>query len=147
MLLSYSISGRLLLNLCIMSHRGNHLSVLYDKIPVFYALKYPKFTTITFYPSAWRPNPLLTSANCTTSSWPYAHFNVIFTHVTITTKISGTNMKVFRVFGIRSSEKKLTFSLTLIRLDFLREALQVSLNARQQLLFPAFIMVWSLIGN
>ena len=31
-----------------MSHRGNHLSVFYDKIPVFYALKYPKFTTITF---------------------------------------------------------------------------------------------------
>ena len=59
--------GRLLLNLCIMSHRGNHLSVLYDKIPVFYALKYPKFTTITFYPSAWRPNPLLTLPNCTIS--------------------------------------------------------------------------------
>ena len=28
--------------------QGNHLSVLYDKIPEFYALKYPKFTTITF---------------------------------------------------------------------------------------------------
>ena len=93
MLLSYSISGWLLLNLCIMSHRGNHLSILYDKIPVFYALKYPKFTTITFYPSAWRPNPLLTLPNCTTSSWPHAHFNDIFTHVTI----SDTNMKVSRV--------------------------------------------------
>ena len=67
MLLSYSISGRLLLNLCIMSHRGNHLSVLYDKIPAFYALKYPKFTTMTFYPSAWRPNPLLTLPNCIAS--------------------------------------------------------------------------------
>ena len=145
MLLSCNISGRLLLNLC-MSHRGNHCMIKYLYF-MHYARKYPKFTTITFYPSAWRPKPLLTSANCTTSSGPYAHFNVIFTHVTITTKISGTNMKVFRVFGIRSSEKKLTFSLTLIRLDFLREALQVSLNARQQLLFPAFIMVWSLIGN
>ena len=31
-----------------MSHSGNHLSVLCDKIPVFYALKYPKFTAITF---------------------------------------------------------------------------------------------------
>ena len=51
----------------LVSHRGNHLSVLYDKIPVFYALKYPKFTTITFYPSAWRPNPLLTLPNCTIS--------------------------------------------------------------------------------
>ena len=37
-------------NLCIMSDSGNHLSVLYDKIPVFYALKYPEFATITFYP-------------------------------------------------------------------------------------------------
>ena len=54
--LSYSISGWILLNLCMMSHRGNHLPFLYDKIPVFYALKYPKYTTITFYPSAWRPN-------------------------------------------------------------------------------------------
>ena len=52
LLLSYNISGRLLLNLCIMSHRGNHLSVLYDKIPVFHALKYPKFKTIAFYESA-----------------------------------------------------------------------------------------------
>ena len=31
MLLLYNISRRLLLNLCIMSHRGNHLSVWYDK--------------------------------------------------------------------------------------------------------------------
>ena len=61
-----------------MSHRGNYLSALYDKIPVFYALKHPKFTTITLYPSAWRP---------------HAHFNDIFSHVTI----SGTNMKVSRV--------------------------------------------------
>ena len=59
--------GRLLLNLCIMSHKRNHLSVLFDKIPVFYVLKYPKFTTITFYPLAWRPNPLLTLPNCTIS--------------------------------------------------------------------------------
>ena len=73
--------------------KRNHLSVVYDKIPVFYALKYPKFTTITFYPSAWRPNPLLTLPNCTNSSWPHAHFNDIFTHVTV----SGTNMKVSRV--------------------------------------------------
>ena len=43
MLLLYITSGRLLLNLRIMSHCGNHLSVFYDKIPVFYALKYPKF--------------------------------------------------------------------------------------------------------
>ena len=27
-----------------MSHRGKHLSVLHDRIPVFYSLKYPKFT-------------------------------------------------------------------------------------------------------
>ena len=93
MLLSYSISGRLLVNLCIMSHRGKHLSVVYDKIPVFYARKCVKFTTITFYPSEWRPNPLLTMPNCTTSSWPHAHFNDNFTHVTI----SVTNMKVNRV--------------------------------------------------
>ena len=45
------------------SHSGNHLSVL---IPVFYALKYSKFTTITFT------------------------LNDIFTQVTIATKISGT---------------------------------------------------------
>ena len=32
------------MNLCIMSHRGKHLSVLHDRIPVFYSLKYPKFT-------------------------------------------------------------------------------------------------------
>ena len=89
----YNTSGRLLLNLCIMSHRGNHLSVLYDKIPVLYALKYPKFTTITFYPSAWGSNSLLTSSSCTISSWPHAHFKYIFTHVTITTKILGTNIK------------------------------------------------------
>ena len=69
----------------LVSHKGNHLSVLYDKIPVFYALKYPKFTTITFYPSPWRPNSI--------SSWPLAHFNNIFNNVTI----SGTNMKVSRV--------------------------------------------------
>ena len=87
MLSSYSISGRLLLNLCIMSHRGNHLSVLYDKIPVFYALKYPKFTTITFYSSSWRPNPLLTLPNCTVS---------LLDGMRILT-ISGTNMKVSRV--------------------------------------------------
>ena len=93
MLLSYSISGRLLLNLCIMSHRGKHLSFVYDKIPVFYALKYLKFLTITFYPPAWRPNPLLTLPNCTTPSWLHAHFNDIFTRVTI----SVTNMKVSRV--------------------------------------------------
>ena len=48
MLLSYSISGRLLLILSIMSHMENHLSVLYDKIPVFYAIKYRKFATIAF---------------------------------------------------------------------------------------------------
>ena len=30
----------------------NHPTVLYDKIPVFYTLKYFKFPTITFYPSA-----------------------------------------------------------------------------------------------
>ena len=82
---------------------------LYGKIPVFYALKYPKFTTITFYPPAWRTSPLLTSPNCTTSSWSYAHFNDIFTHVIITMKISGTNMKVIRVFRIRSSEKSWHF--------------------------------------
>ena len=35
--------------------------------PVFYAIKYPTFITITFYPSAWRPNPLLTLSNCTIS--------------------------------------------------------------------------------
>ena len=34
------------------SQGGNHVSVSYDKIPVFCALKYPKFTTITFCPSA-----------------------------------------------------------------------------------------------
>ena len=51
----------------LVSQRGNHLSVLYDKIPVFYALKYPKFTIITFYRSAWRPNRLLTLLNCTLS--------------------------------------------------------------------------------
>ena len=56
-----------LLNLCIISHEGNHLSVLHDKILIFYALKYPKFITITFYPSAWRPNPLLTLPNCAIS--------------------------------------------------------------------------------
>ena len=48
---------------------------------------------LTFYPSAWRLNPLLTLPSYTTSSWPHAHFNNIFTHVTI----SGTNMKVSRV--------------------------------------------------
>ena len=32
-------------------------SVLHNKIPVFYALKYPKFTTITFYLPLQRPNP------------------------------------------------------------------------------------------
>ena len=32
--------------------QGNYLSILYDKIPVFYAQKYPKFTTLTFYQSA-----------------------------------------------------------------------------------------------
>ena len=32
------------MNLCIMSHMGKHLSVLHDRIPVFYSLKYPKFT-------------------------------------------------------------------------------------------------------
>ena len=89
MLLSNSISRRLLLNLYIMSHRGNYLSVLYDKIPIFYALKYTKFTAITFYQSAWRPNPLLTLPNCTTSFWSHAHFTDIFTHVTT----SGTNMR------------------------------------------------------
>ena len=57
MLLLCNTSGWLLLNLYIMSHSRNHSSVLYDKIPVFYALKYTKFTTITFYPSAGRPKP------------------------------------------------------------------------------------------
>ena len=32
--------------------RDSRVSVLYDKIPVFYALKLPKFTTITFCPLA-----------------------------------------------------------------------------------------------
>ena len=45
-------SEGLLLNLCSMAHSGKHVSVLYDKIPVFYAIKYPKLTTIIFYLSA-----------------------------------------------------------------------------------------------
>ena len=60
-------------------------------IKYLYSLKYPKYKTITFYPSAWWPNPLLKSPNCTTSSWPHANFNDILT------KISGTNMTVCRV--------------------------------------------------
>ena len=94
MLLSYSITGRLLLNLCIMSYRGNHLSVLYDKIPVFYAIKYPKFTTITFYPSVWRPNPLITLRNCIISLLDRMHILTIFL---LTWQISGTSMRVSRV--------------------------------------------------
>ena len=75
------------LNLFIMSQRGNHLSALHDKIPVFYALEYPEFTTITFYLEVQRPNLLLTLSICTNSSWLHAHFNDILTQVTITTKI------------------------------------------------------------
>ena len=41
------------LNLCIISHKVNDWSVLYDKILVFHALKYPKFKAITFCQSAW----------------------------------------------------------------------------------------------
>ena len=78
MFLSYSISGRLLLNLYIISLRGNHLSVLYDKIPAFYAIKYPKFTTITFYPSAWWPKPLITLPNGTISLLDRARILTIF---------------------------------------------------------------------
>ena len=39
------------------SLRRNYLPISYDKIPVFYTLKYHKFTTVTFYPSALHPNP------------------------------------------------------------------------------------------
>ena len=105
MLLLYNTSGRLLLNICVMSHRGNHLSALHDKIPVFYPLKYSKFTTITFDLAMWLPDSLLTSPNCTTYSWPHPYFNNIFTHETITTKILGMNMKVRRVFEYEVQKK------------------------------------------
>ena len=86
-------------------HSRKHLPVLYDKMSVFYALKFLKFTTITFYLSAWRPNPILELPNYTTSSSPDALFNGIFTHVTRTTKISGTNMKIRRVLEYEIQEK------------------------------------------
>ena len=38
---------------------------MYKATSVFYALKHPKFTTITFCQSTLRPNPVLTSPNCT----------------------------------------------------------------------------------
>ena len=79
-----------------MLHKGNHLFVLYGEIPVCYALKQPKFIAITFYLSGWRPNPLLLLPNCI-SSWPHAHFNDTSTHVTITGKVSGSNMEIHRV--------------------------------------------------
>ena len=113
-MLLYNTSGRLLLNLCIMSHRGNHWSVLYYKISVFYALKYPKLTTLSFYPSGWQPNPRLTSPNCTTSSWLHALFNGIFTHVTITTIISSTNMKARKALEYEVYNKIDMFLKTLI---------------------------------
>ena len=53
----------------------------------------------------WLPNSLLTSPNCTTSSWLHAYFNDIFTHVTITTKILGMNMKVRRVLEYNVQKK------------------------------------------
>ena len=86
-------------------HSRKHLPVLYDKMSVFYPLKFLKFTAITFYLSAWRPNPILELPNYTTSSSPDALFNGIFTHVTRTTKISGTNMKIRRVLEYEIQEK------------------------------------------
>ena len=68
------------------SLRRNYLPISYDKIPVFYTLKYHKFTTVTFYPSALHPNPLLASPNFTISSLPHAIFNYISFHVTVTLK-------------------------------------------------------------
>ena len=40
-----------------------------------------------------------------TALWPHAQFNDIFTHMTITTKISGTNMKVRRVLKYEVQKK------------------------------------------
>ena len=64
-----------------MLHRGSHLPLLHDKMPV-YSLKYLKFITITLFPLAWRLKPLQTLPNWTTFSLPQVRFNSqsIFTH-------------------------------------------------------------------
>ena len=74
---------------------------------VFYALKYPKFTTITFWPSTWRLKPA-THIACLTALPLLDRMRIL------ATKILGTSMKLCRVLEYEIQKKIDLFFKTLI---------------------------------